>query len=146
MRYCLLALLVSSPVLAEPVIHSLSPEAREAAIEAASRQPETNTRIRARAPESAAQDRRIHGEMGMSIGNNGHRSVFGSTMVPLGENGSAAFSFSTGRDNFGGYGMGFGMDPRMGYGGMGYGGIGYGSMGFGGMGQPGLCFRPPYCR
>lgn len=92
--------------MGEPVIHSLSPEQRAAAIDGASRQPEHDTRITARAPEDAATDRRMHGEVGFTVGTNGTRGVFGSTMLPLGDNGAVALSFSTGRSNFGGYGMG----------------------------------------
>jgi hypothetical protein len=92
-----LLLLAAAPVHAEPQVFSLSPEAREAAIEAASRQPERNPLLLGQAPEAAAQDRRIHGEIGFTLGTGGTRSVFGTTMVPLGNDASAAFSFSTGR-------------------------------------------------
>jgi hypothetical protein len=92
-----LLLLAAYPAQAEPLVFSLSPEAREAAIDAASRQPERNPLILGQAPERAAQDRRIHGEIGLTIGTGGTRSVFGATMVPLGEDAAAAFSFSTGR-------------------------------------------------
>jgi hypothetical protein len=92
-----LLLLTAVPARAEPLVFSLSPEAREAAIDAASRQPERNPLILGQAPETAAQDRRIHGEVGFSIGTGGTRSVFGTTMVPLGDDAAAAFSFSTGR-------------------------------------------------
>jgi hypothetical protein len=42
-------------------------------------------------------DRKIHGEVGMEIGSRGGRALYGSTVVPLGESGSAAFSFMTGQ-------------------------------------------------
>ncbi len=35
----------------------------------------------------------IHGEIGAEIGTNGARGVFGTALVPLGENGSAIISF-----------------------------------------------------
>lgn len=38
-------------------------------------------------------DRRPHGEVGAFVGSGGARGVFGTTVVPVGENGSAAFSF-----------------------------------------------------
>lgn len=37
----------------------------------------------------------IHGEFGFAIGTGGYRSAFGSAMVPLGDEGMAAFSFET---------------------------------------------------
>lgn len=43
------------------------------------------------------KDGRTHGEVGMMIGSGGARSFWGNTYVPLGQNGAAAFSFSTGR-------------------------------------------------
>ncbi|MGL4542338.1 MAG: hypothetical protein ACRCUI_07500 [Polymorphobacter sp.] len=48
-------------------------------------------------PDAALRGGRPHGEVGMMIGSGGARAVWGSTMVPLGANGVAAFSFSTGR-------------------------------------------------
>ena len=42
-------------------------------------------------------DRLPHGEFGFFVGSGGTRGVFGSTIVPLGDHASAAFSFSTGR-------------------------------------------------
>lgn len=44
-------------------------------------------------------DGRIHGEIGFGIGTGGYGSVFGTAVVPLGEQGFAAFSFE--RTNFG---------------------------------------------
>jgi len=103
--------LASSPVMAAPVVHQLSPEAKAAVIDAAARGPERNPLAMGQAPETAAQGNRIHGEIGFGIGTGGGRSVFGSTFVPLGENGAAAFSFGAGRfpHQFGGpYGGAFG--------------------------------------
>jgi hypothetical protein len=123
-----LLLMVPVPGMAEGVVHRLSPEARAAAIDQASRQPERDTRasvlrperVEGRAPEDAARDRRVHGEVGFSVGTGGMRSVFGSTVMPLGDTGTAAFSFSTGRF------PGQVMQP--------------------GPWGEGYCFRPPYCR
>jgi hypothetical protein len=93
----LLLVLLPGTATAGEVVHQLSPEAREAAIEQAARQPERNPLLLGQAPERAAQDRSVHGQIGFGIGTGGMREVFGSTLVPLGEHGSAAFSFSTGR-------------------------------------------------
>lgn len=49
------------------------------------------------APPVAINDGRPHGEVGMMVGTGGARAVWGSTIVPLGRDGVAAFSFSTGR-------------------------------------------------
>ncbi len=49
------------------------------------------------APPAAINDGRPHGEVGMMVGTGGARAVWGSTIVPLGRDGVAAFSFSTGR-------------------------------------------------
>jgi hypothetical protein len=42
-------------------------------------------------------DRKIHGEVGMEMGSRGGRAMYGSTIVPLGDTGTAAFSFMTGQ-------------------------------------------------
>ncbi len=42
-------------------------------------------------------DRRPHGEVGAFVGSGGARGVFGTTTVPVGENGSASFSFENSR-------------------------------------------------
>ena len=44
-------------------------------------------------PNAAPRDRRPHGEVGAFVGSGGASGVFGSTTVPIGENGSASFSF-----------------------------------------------------
>ena len=41
--------------------------------------------------------RQIHGEIGAVIGTGGTRGVFGTAAVPLGETGSASFSFENSR-------------------------------------------------
>jgi hypothetical protein len=70
---------------------ALSPEERAAVLDAAaSRRPDESLPLNGDA-------RQIHGEMGFEIGTRGTRTLFGSTVVPLGENGSAAFSFMTGQ-------------------------------------------------
>ncbi len=38
-------------------------------------------------------DRRPHGEVGAFVGSGGARGIYGTTTVPVGENGSASFSF-----------------------------------------------------
>jgi hypothetical protein len=79
----------------EPI--RLSPAEREAAIEAGAARREGELPING-LPSG------VHGEIGMEIGTGGTRALYGSAAVPLGENGSAAFSFMTGRTNLGRWG------------------------------------------
>jgi hypothetical protein len=76
----------------EPI--RLSPEEREAAIEAGAARHERELPINGLQPG-------VHGEVGMMIGTGGARGMYGSAAVPLGENGSAAFSFMTERNRYG---------------------------------------------
>jgi hypothetical protein len=69
---------------------ALSPEERAAVLDAAARRPDTELPVN-------GLDRQIHGTMGVEIGSNGSRALFGSTVIPLGQEGYAAFSFLTGR-------------------------------------------------
>ena len=43
--------------------------------------------------EAVRTDRRPHGEVGAFVGTGGARGIYGTTTVPVGENGSASFSF-----------------------------------------------------
>ena len=97
-----LALVGSVVSAAEPVtaqtlgtVHRLSPEEAEAVQDAAA-----NRNINAPSlDEQRVPDGRIHGEIGFGVGTGGYTSVFGTAVVPLGDNGFAAFSFE--RSNFG---------------------------------------------
>lgn len=76
-------------------VHRLSPREAEAVQDAAA-----NRNINAPAlDDHRVPDGRIHGEIGFGIGTGGYSSVFGTAIVPLGEDGFAAFSFE--RANFG---------------------------------------------
>ena len=44
-------------------------------------------------PDVPSPKRQVHGEVGFGIGTNGYRSVFGTVVYPLGDDGFAAFSF-----------------------------------------------------
>ena len=86
-RFALLpiALLSAVPALAEDVVR-LTPADREAALEAAA----------ANAPINGAPgmgDGKIHGEMGMAIGTGGMRSIYGSTVIPLGGSSQLGLAF-----------------------------------------------------
>jgi len=72
-------------------IVSLTPEQREAALEAGA--------TRAAADLSGgAGDRRVHGEMGVEVGTGGERAIYGTAVVPIGQNAVAAFSYEQGQD------------------------------------------------
>jgi hypothetical protein len=76
----------------EPI--GLSPEERERAIEAGAARNARELPINGLPGE-------VHGEIGMEVGTGGTRAMYGTAAVPLGQNGSAAFSFMTGRSNYG---------------------------------------------
>ena len=129
---------VSATEAAAPQVYRLSPAERDAVIAQAAQQPErpallltpeTGPAGPAGLPPSAARDailgnslygerrtdNRPHGEVGMFVGSGGARGFFGTTAVPLGNNGSAQFSFSTGQGDrrLRGYGQpyGYGYGP-----------------------------------
>lgn len=74
---------------AAPDTVRLSADQREAALEYGA------TRA-LREPPINGLDHKIHGEMGMEIGSNGSHALYGTAVVPLGDSGSASFSFLTG--------------------------------------------------
>jgi len=70
---------------------ALSPEQREAALEAGeARAAELSLR-------NGATDRRVHGEVGVEIGSRGERAAYGTLVAPVGQNGVAAISYGTGQ-------------------------------------------------
>lgn len=110
MKQFALLLLLAAPLQAQEQVYRLSDAEKQAAIDAAAQRPESNTRlpiVDGVAP--GARDSRPRGEVGMMVGTGGNRALWGSTAVPLGENGSAQFSFSTGRFNGLGLGLGDGQ-------------------------------------
>ncbi|WP_116089661.1 hypothetical protein [Sphingomonas crusticola] len=72
----------------------LTPEQREAALEYGATHPQHSL------DGATAPDGRIHGEMGVEIGTGGYRSTYGTAVVPLGDTGSAAFSFESERARY----------------------------------------------
>ncbi|MDO6413177.1 hypothetical protein Q4F19_02165 [Sphingomonas sp. BIUV-7] len=84
--------LSATPAFAQeaPGTIALSAEDRAAVLDAAANRPESELPIN-------GLDRQIHGEVGMEIGSRGGRALYGSTIVPLGDNATAAFSFMTGQ-------------------------------------------------
>jgi len=70
---------------------TLTPEQREAALEAGA------ARARDESLQYGASDRRVHGEVGVEVGSRGERAAYGTMVAPIGQNGIAAFSYSTGQ-------------------------------------------------
>lgn len=84
---------------AEPVTMRLSDAERDAILDA-------NTEASAAAArgepaEAEEQGRRIHGEVGVMVGTNGTRGIYGVADVPLGENGGATIAFESSRIGYG---------------------------------------------
>ena len=93
-------------VTSAPQVYRLSPAERDAAIAAAALKPESPGGALLPSPERDAilnnslygdqkRDTAIHGEVGMFVGTGGARGIYGSTAVPLGQNGMAQFSFES---------------------------------------------------
>lgn len=85
-RFLAAAALFATAASASDVI-ALSPAERSAAIEAAAANGDD-------LPLNGSP-RRIHGEVGMAIGSNGYRSLYGTTAIPLGQTGTAVISLAT---------------------------------------------------
>lgn len=77
-------------------VHRLSPQDAQAVQDAAANR---NVDELALLDDRSVPDGRIHGEIGFEVGSGGYTSVFGTTVVPLGSDGFAAFSFE--RSDFG---------------------------------------------
>ncbi|WP_219892436.1 hypothetical protein [Aquisediminimonas profunda] len=87
----------AEPLASPPagIVHRLTAKDAEAIQEAASRRAIDRVAI----DDLHVPDGQIHGEIGFGVGTGGYTSVFGAAIVPLGDNGIAAFSFE--RTNFG---------------------------------------------
>ena len=89
-----LLLVLAGPAAAQAPptdVVTLSAAQREAALE------DGATRSARELPLNGIGRTQIHGEVGMEIGTNGERAVYGTAIVPLGDTGSAAISFFDGR-------------------------------------------------
>ena len=88
-----LGALLAAPALAQDAPSDgvrLPPAQRAAVLDAAALHPN-------RGLDGGGYDRAVHGEVGMEIGSRGERAIYGTTIVPLGDNASAAISFFDGR-------------------------------------------------
>jgi hypothetical protein len=63
--------------------------------------------------QAAVDPRKIHGEAGVSVGSDGYRSAYVHTIVPVGETGAVALSYSQSKGGRG-YGPGYGYDGPIG--------------------------------
>lgn len=82
----------SDPAGSQPgTVHRLSPEEIKRILAKAAEKPPLM------AEEGVEPSNKIHGEMGVMVGTGGARALYGSAVVPLGDQGVAAFSFETGR-------------------------------------------------
>ena len=103
------ALLSGAASAAEPQVYRLTPAERDAAIAAAAQRPESpggallpdpaRDRILGNSlyGNESVRDNKPHGEVGMFVGSGGARGIYGTTGIPLGNNGYAQFSFGTGQ-------------------------------------------------
>lgn len=79
----------------QPQTIRLSPE--QIALIRDSRTDATATAATASQLSGGGQDKAVHGEVGMMIGTNGARGVFGTAAIPLGEKSGAVISFEDSR-------------------------------------------------
>ena len=104
-RLILAALLAASSAAAQttPEVYRLSPaEAERAKAEAAAApRPLFDDSL-----PLMSRDNKIHGEVGVGIGTGGYSSVFGTAVVPLGDDATAVLSFQQSRLNGGRFGRG----------------------------------------
>lgn len=101
MKFTLLAVLALTPTFATAeTVTRWTPERIEAAKEAAAvRNMNTDTNV----VNGTPTDRRVHGEMGVAIGTGGYRSIYGTAIAPLGNDGVFAFSFENTQSDQGRY-------------------------------------------
>lgn len=88
---------------------SLTPEQVEAAKEAAA---DRNMKAASGIDTGVQSDRHPHGEVGIAVGTGGYRSIYGTTVMPLGKDGVLALSFANTQNDPYRYGYGFGYGPR----------------------------------
>jgi hypothetical protein len=82
-----LAITAAAPTFAADVV-ALSPAEREATLNAAAARNADDLPIN-------GLSRKVHGEVGMAIGSNGYRSLYGTSVVPLGQTGTLVVSGGT---------------------------------------------------
>jgi hypothetical protein len=86
-----LAASAQAQVASPPGTVALTPEEREAALEAGA------VRARDESLQNGGGDRRVHGEVGVEVGSRGERAAYGTMVAPIGQNAVAAISYGTGQ-------------------------------------------------
>lgn len=99
MKLLIALMLIAAPAVAMADTVSLTPEQAEAAKEAGAARNARNAQLGL----ESGQDRAIHGEMGVAVGTNGYRSMYGTAVVPLGDNAVLGLSFANEQYNDGRY-------------------------------------------
>ncbi len=108
MKSFLLCVMLAMPTaaLADPVEHRLSPAAADAAIEAGAERnraadalalARTDPALALPGEDGATDRKKVHGEVGVGLGSNGEREVFGAVNTSLGNDMTAAFSYDYGQ-------------------------------------------------
>lgn len=91
MKLTLLVALAFLPTLAAAeTVTQWTPEQVEAAKEAAAVK---NMKAENQIADGIAPPRGVHGEVGVAFGTGGYSSIFGTAVMPLGQNGAVALSF-----------------------------------------------------
>ena len=88
----LVAIFAAPAAHAQETVVALSPADKDKLLNAAA--------ARAQAPPNEPAiywGRRVHGEVGMFVGTGGARGVFGSAIMPVGDDGSVALAIETSR-------------------------------------------------
>jgi hypothetical protein len=90
MKMFLALMLIAAPAAALADTVTLTAEQAEAAKEAGAARNARNAQLGL----EPGQDKAIHGEMGVAIGTGGYRSMYGTAIVPLGDNATLGLSFA----------------------------------------------------
>ena len=102
MTIAVAAMLLPVPALAADE-RRLSPAEVEQVLEKAAQKRDAPTVSDPAAVLEKRPARPVEGEMGVAIGTGGYREVFGTAVVPLGEQGTAVISFDSSQSNRGGW-------------------------------------------
>jgi hypothetical protein len=90
MKMLLALLLIAAPAVAFADTITLTAEQAEAAKEAGASRNARDAELGL----EPGRDRSIHGEMGVAVGTGGYRSMYGTAIVPLGDNAVLGLSYS----------------------------------------------------
>ncbi len=97
-------LAVLTPVAVQAETIRLTPEQAEAARDAGAARRAGSASLPP--VDTALSDRRVHGEVGLTVGTGGYRSFYGAAAVPLGDDGEVMLGYDNARGRGYGYGPG----------------------------------------